>query len=103
MAIELLLVVVIFIGVFFSFKLRGAALKNALKLYLTGTILILGGCLGSVGWLDAETSGNSNLFTAVNPFIWAGMVIVGFVVLVYNAVKIINRRMQAGTNRNKDV
>lgn len=102
MAIEFLLVIVIIVGVFLTFKLRGKALKNALKLYLTGGILIMGGCLGSLGWLDAETSGNSNFFTSVNPFIWAGMFIFGIVVLGYNAVKIINDRIKAGNRQSRE-
>lgn len=90
--LELLALFLIIIGIFLSFKLRGQAARTARNWYAIGLALFLGGCFGSIAWLDAETSGGNNFANAINPFIWAGLLIAGVLVTVVNSVQVIRAR-----------
>jgi len=92
MMLELLALIVIVIGIFLSFRLRGKAARTARKWYAIGLALFLGGCFGSLAWLDAETSGSGNFATSINPFIFAGLVIAGILITVINSVQVIRAR-----------
>lgn len=92
MAIEFIILLIILAGFALSFKLRGQAARRARKWYAIALALILGGCLGSLSWLDAETSGNQNFAVSVNPFIWAGMFLVGVAVLFINSLQVFSAR-----------
>ena len=92
MAVELLVLVVIAIGLFFSFTLKGAEARAARKWYLIGICVALGGCLGSLGWLSGETSGNGNFATSINPFIWAGLLLLGTGIVFVNSLRVIKLR-----------
>lgn len=92
--LELLALILIIMGIFLSFKLRGPAARRARKWYAIGLALFLGGCFGSVAWLGAETSGSNNFANAINPFIWAGMLLAGVLVTVVNSVQVIRVRAQ---------
>jgi len=80
-----LILLIIIAGVFYAFKLRGPALKRSLKVYGVGVVLSLGGCLGSLAWLDGETSGNTNFANEVNPYYFAALFGIGVLVLIVNS------------------
>jgi len=82
----ILLLILIIVGIFFAFKLRGPALKRALKLYTIGGILSLGGCLGSLVWLGGETSGNTTVINDINPYLFAASFFIGVMVLSANSL-----------------
>jgi cytochrome bd-type quinol oxidase subunit 2 len=90
--LEILALVLIILGFALSFKLKGQAARRARKWFLIGLALALGGCLGSLGWLNAETSGNSSFANAINPFFWAGLFVVGVLVLFVNSLQVIKAR-----------
>lgn len=92
MGLEFLALIVIIIGFGLSFKLKGKAARSARKWFAIGVALMLGGCLGSLSWLGAETRGSSNFATAVNPFIWAGMFVIGLLVMFINSLQVIKAR-----------
>lgn len=92
MGLEFLALILIIIGFAMSFKLKGKAARSARKWFAIGLALMLGGCLGSISWLGAETSGNSNFATSVNPFIWAGMFTFGILVMFVNSLQVIKAR-----------
>ena len=92
MMLELLALILIVIGIFLSFKLRGKAARSARKWYAIGLAMSLGGCVGSLAALGAETSGTNNFANSINPFIWLGLLLAGMLVLVVNSVRVIQVR-----------
>jgi|GEM_PF-6163417 len=92
MAMELLAVIVILIGIALSFTLKGEAARRARKWYVISLALALGGCLGSLSWLDAETSGQQNFASGFNPFIFAGMFVIGMLVMFFNSLQVFKAR-----------
>ncbi|MFM1895323.1 MAG: hypothetical protein RLZZ385_397 [Pseudomonadota bacterium] len=98
MSIAILILLLILAGIVLNFGLRGPALKRALRLYGVGGVLALGGCFASLAALDAETSGNGNMFNAVNPYIWPALFMFGVAVLAVNAVLIIRDRKKRGSD-----
>lgn len=103
MGLEFIAVILILVALPLSFRLRGAAARRARKAYAIGLVLILGGCVGSLAWLDAETSGSSNVFHALNPFIYAGMFIAGFLLLAVNSVMVISSRAEQNRRNAADM
>jgi drug/metabolite transporter (DMT)-like permease len=90
--LEILALVLIILGFVLSFKLKGQAARQARKWFVIGLALALGGCLGSLSWLNAETSGNSSFANSINPFFWAGLFVVGVLVLFVNSLQVIKTR-----------
>jgi len=98
MSILFPMLLLILAGIVLTFRLRGPVLKRALRLYGIGGVLTLGGCFASLAALDAETSGNGNIFNAVNPYIWPALAMFGMVVLAVNAIIIIRDRKKRSTD-----
>lgn len=92
MSLEIFALVLILIGIGMSFKLKGAEARRARKWFAIGIALSLGGCYGTFSWLDAETSGVGNFANSINPFVWAGMFVFGFLVMAVNSVQVIRVR-----------
>lgn len=92
MAIELLALVVVVVGIGLSCKLKGPAARKARKWYVISLLLALGGCMGTLSWLDAETSGSANFAGSVNPFIWAGLFTIGMLIMFVNSIMVIGAR-----------
>ena len=95
MPIDILIIGFIVVGVIFAFRLRGDDARRVAKMYGLAVLLSLGGCVGSLAWLGAETSGNSNPLDGVNPYIWAGLFVAGVVVAVVNSITVIRMRSHA--------
>ncbi len=89
---EILALVLIILGFALSFKLKGQAARRARKWFVIGLALVLGGCLGSLSWLNAETSGSNSFANAINPFIWAALFVIGVLVLFVNSLQVIKAR-----------
>ena len=85
MPLELLLVVLIIAGIVAAIRLPGPNGRRARKTLLIGLVLSLGGCGGALGWLGAETSGRSSLFSDVNPYLFTGVFLVGVAMMVGGA------------------
>jgi hypothetical protein len=86
MALQIILLAVIIVGAFFAFRGRGAVARSGRRYLLAGVVLTISGCVASLAYLDAETSGRGSVFQAVNPFVWLLLFIVGVVVMVMGAV-----------------
>ena len=48
--------------------------------------------MGTLSWLDAETSGSANFAGSVNPFIWAGLFTIGMIIMFVNSIVVISAR-----------
>ena len=88
MSFQIIAILVTLAGLVVSFTLKGPRARTVRKWYVIALCLALGGCLGSFSWLDAETSGRGNWATAFNPFIFAGMFMVGSVMLFVNSIRV---------------
>jgi len=93
-AVEILVLVFIAMGVLLSFSLTGPAARAARKWYIIGLCTALGGCLGALSWLGAETSGSNNFANSINPFIWTGIFLLGLGIIVANSLRVILLRSQ---------
>lgn len=92
MALELFLLPLILIGGFVAFRLPGADGRRARRLMLFGLISSVGGCVGSLGWLGAETSGSGGFFGQVNPLFFAALFVIGVLVMGAGAVVALSGR-----------
>ncbi|MCP5346126.1 MAG: hypothetical protein R3F41_00940 [Gammaproteobacteria bacterium] len=87
MALEVIAFVIAVAGLVVSFKLTGSAARTVRKWYVISLCLALGGCLGSLSWLDAETSGRSNWASDINPFAFAGLFLAGSAMFFFNSIR----------------
>ena len=92
MSVGSLLILFVIVGLLFAVRLPGNTLRRLALAYALGLTLALGGCFGALAWVGAETSGNKNLFHAVNPYVWSGSFVAGLVILVVNTVRAIRLR-----------
>ena len=92
----ILIVVLIGLGILLRLKHRAARpLKLVSVVGLVGTV---GGCVGALGWLGAETSGQGNIFHAVNPYLWSTLFGIGAALLLGVAVAAIALRIAQGAS-----
>ncbi len=94
MGLEFLAFIVILLGIALSFTLKGNAARRARKGYAIGLALLLGGCFGTLSWLDAETSGQANFAVSIHPFIWAGLFVAGVIVMFANSLQVLRARVE---------
>ena len=95
MSLHILVGALAVVGMCLALGLRGHGAKRVARMYGLGIILSLGGCVGTLGWLGAETSGRNNLFHEVNPLVWSGLFFAGIVILVVTSIIVIAMRFRA--------
>ncbi|MEM7026799.1 MAG: hypothetical protein AAF410_01065 [Pseudomonadota bacterium] len=81
MSIGFIIIKLLLLGSIFLFKQQGKVVKYIKWIYLFGILASLGGCFGALAWLGAETSGNSNLFHEINPYIWSAILVTGLCIM----------------------
>ena len=86
MGLELFLLPLIVVGAVVAFRLRGAAGRRARKMLLFGFVASLGGCVPSLSWLGAETSGRGNAVSDINPYLFLALFVLGVLVMAAGAV-----------------
>lgn len=82
MSIGFITFILILVGSVLLFKQQGRVVRHIKMIFVTGVMLALGGCIGALSWLGAETSGNSNIFHHVNPYIWTAIFVFGICILI---------------------
>ena len=86
MSAGFLVLLLIIAGFVLAFRLRGPALKRALKYYAVAAVLLVLGGVGALAWLGGETSGTANVFSETNPYVWSAIFVGGVLVLAVNSV-----------------
>jgi hypothetical protein len=86
LAVEFLLLIFVLVGGVLAFRRRGAVARRARRFLLAGLVAGLTGCVGALSWLGAETSGRSNPFHEVNPYLWTALFGVGLLLMLVGAV-----------------
>lgn len=94
MGLELFLLPLIVVGAVVAFRLRGAAGRRARKMLLFGFVASLGGCVASLSWLGAETSGRSNAVSEINPYLFLGLFVIGVLVMAAGAIVALTGRSE---------
>ena len=94
MAMSLFLLVMIIVGGVVALRLKGPARASILRGYAIGVVLSLGGCVGALRALGAETSGRPWLFDEVNPYLWVGIFLIGVFVTFAQAVRALRARRE---------
>lgn len=87
------LILLMLVGLVLLPSLQGRHARVLKQIFLVGLISTLGGCVGVLGWLGAETSGQDNLFHGVNPYVWSGLFSLGGLLLLVAAVGAIILRL----------
>ena len=95
MGLEVLLVAVIIVGGFAAFRRSDAAGRSARRTLGMGRICTVGGCAGALGALDAATSGQRNLVSGFNPYLFSFVFFIGVGLLIAGAVRALSRQPES--------
>jgi len=98
MPLHFIIIPLIIMGIIALFGLKGLNAKRMRKMFVAGVFLSLGGCVGALGWLGAETSGHRNMFHGVHPLVWVVLFGLGVVVLVVASYMTLSLRAQDKKN-----
>lgn len=92
LGLEFLLLPLIIVGAVTAFRLGGDAGRRARRTMLMGLVCSIGGCVGALAALDAETSGVRNALSGINPYLYVFLLLAGVCFLVFGAVLAIRTR-----------
>ena len=85
------ILILVIIGLVALFKVGGKAGRRLKMLWVTGMVLMLGGCTGILALIGAETSGIRN-FSSAYPVLWVGLAGLGLIVLLAASIVAITTR-----------
>lgn len=93
MSIYVPILIVVLVGLAVMVGLKGRAARHLKQVFVAGLLTALGGCVGVLGWLGAETSGQGNIFHGVDPDIWVSLFSLGAALVLGAAVAAIALRL----------